>query len=102
MKTSKLKLKHQIWLIFFSLSLYSQSWNFIFYSFSNLTQKRAATYGNQMIEQTRRKIDSVFNDIRVSTSIAVNSKLIQEFSVVDDDYKGRLIVVHMHWISWNI
>ncbi|WP_231869834.1 sensor histidine kinase [Paenibacillus riograndensis] len=40
-----------------------------------------------MIEQTRRKIDSVFNDIRVSTSIAVNSKLIQEFSVVDDDYK---------------
>ncbi|NIK26567.1 sensor histidine kinase [Paenibacillus lupini] len=40
-----------------------------------------------MIEQTRGKIDSVFNDIRVSTSIAVNSKLIQEYSVEDDDYK---------------
>jgi two-component system sensor histidine kinase YesM len=60
---------------------------YFFYSFSNLTQKRAANYGNQMIEQTRRKIDSVFSDIRVSTSIAVNSKPIQEYSVVDDDYK---------------
>ncbi|WP_231637544.1 cache domain-containing sensor histidine kinase [Paenibacillus sp. FJAT-27812] len=40
-----------------------------------------------MIEQTRSKIDTVFNDIRVSTGIAVNSKLIQEYTVVDDDYK---------------
>ncbi|WP_251035449.1 sensor histidine kinase [Paenibacillus sp. ISL-20] len=40
-----------------------------------------------MIEQTRRKIDSAFSDIRVSTSIAVNSRRVQEFSVVDDDYK---------------
>ncbi|MEK4063293.1 MULTISPECIES: sensor histidine kinase [Paenibacillus] len=88
MKTSKLKLKHQIWLIFFfSIVIFTVMEFYFFYSFSNLTQKRAATYGNQMIEQTRRKIDSVFNDIRVSTSIAVNSKLIQEFSVVDDDYK---------------
>lgn len=60
---------------------------YFFHSFSNLTQKRAATYGNQMIEQTRHKIDTVFNDIRVSTGIAVNSKLIQEFSVEVDDYK---------------
>ncbi|MDF2921180.1 MAG: sensor histidine kinase [Paenibacillaceae bacterium] len=88
MKTSKLKLKHQIWLIFFfSVVLFTVMELYFFYSFSNLTQKRAANYGNQMIEQTRRKIDTVFNDIRVSTSIAVNSKLIQEFSVVDDDYK---------------
>lgn len=88
MKTSKLKLKHQIWLIFFcSIVIFTVMEIYFFYSFSNLTQKRAATYGNQMIEQTRRKIDSVFNDIRVSTSIAVNSKRIQEFSVVDDDYK---------------
>lgn len=88
MKTSKLKLKHQIWLIFFCcIVIFTVMEIYFFYSFSNLTQKRAATYGNQMIEQTRRKIDSVFNDIRVSTSIAVNSKRIQEFSVVDDDYK---------------
>ncbi|WP_053376614.1 hypothetical protein [Paenibacillus sp. FJAT-27812] len=40
-----------------------------------------------MIEQTRSKIDTVFNDIRVGTGIAVNSKLIQEYTVVDDDYK---------------
>ncbi|WP_254778383.1 sensor histidine kinase [Paenibacillus sp. cl141a] len=40
-----------------------------------------------MIEQTRRKIDSAFSDIRVSTSIAVNSRRVQEFSVVDDDYQ---------------
>ncbi|MFD2878051.1 hypothetical protein ACFTAO_21970 [Paenibacillus rhizoplanae] len=40
-----------------------------------------------MIEQTRGKIDSVFNDIRVSTGFAVNSKLIQEFTIADDDYK---------------
>ncbi|MNO17218.1 Sensor histidine kinase YpdA [compost metagenome] len=88
MKTSKLKLKHQLWLMFFfSIVIFTVMELYFFYSFSNLTQKRAANYGNQMIEQTRRKIDSVFSDIRVSTSIAVNSKPIQEFSVVDDDYK---------------
>jgi two-component system, sensor histidine kinase YesM len=88
MRISRLKLKHQIWLIFlFSIVIFTVMELFFFYSFSNLTQKRAANYGNQMMEQTRRKIDGVFNDIRVSTSIAVNSKLIQEFTVVDDDYK---------------
>lgn len=88
MKISKLKLKHQIWLIFcFSIVIFTVMELYFFNSFSTLTQKRAANYGNQMMEQTRRKIDAVFNDIRVSTSIAVNSKLIQEFSVVDDDYK---------------
>ncbi|QUL52085.1 histidine kinase [Paenibacillus tritici] len=88
MKTSKVKLKHQIWLIFFfSIVIFTVMEIYFFHSFSNLTQKRAATYGNQMIEQTRRKIDTVFNDIRVSTGIAVNSKLIQEFSVEVDDYK---------------
>lgn len=88
MKISRLKLKHQIWLIFlFSIVIFMVMELYFFYSFSNLTQKRAANYANQMMEQTRRKIDTVFNDIRVSTSIAVNSKLIQEFTVVDDDYK---------------
>lgn len=88
MRISRLKLKHQIWLIFlFSIVIFTVMELYFFYSFSNLTQKRAANYGNQMMEQTRRKIDGVFNDIRVSTSIAVNSKLIQEFTVVDDDYK---------------
>ncbi|OZB92243.1 sensor histidine kinase [Paenibacillus sp. XY044] len=87
MKISKLKLKHQIWLIFlFSIVIFTVMEFYYYYSFSNLTQKRAAHYSNQMIEQTRRKIDSAFSDIRVSTSIAVNSKRIQEFSVVDDDY----------------
>ncbi len=88
MRISRLKLKHQIWLIFcFSIVIFTVMELYFFNSFSTLTQKRAANYGNQMIDQTRSKIDSVFNDIRVSTSIAVNSKLIQEFSVVDDDYK---------------
>ncbi|WP_339264891.1 sensor histidine kinase [Paenibacillus sp. FSL K6-1330] len=88
MKISKLKLKHQIWLIFFfSIIIFTFMEFYYYYSFSNLTQKRAAHYSNQMIEQTRRKIDSAFSDIRVSTSIAVNSRRVQEFSVVDDDYK---------------
>ncbi|ACX65396.1 integral membrane sensor signal transduction histidine kinase [Paenibacillus sp. Y412MC10] len=88
MKISKLKLKHQIWLIFFfSIIIFTVMEFYYYYSFSNLTQKRAAHYSNQMIEQTRRKIDSAFSDIRVSTSIAVNSRRVQEFSVVDDDYK---------------
>ncbi|OME94560.1 MULTISPECIES: sensor histidine kinase [Paenibacillus] len=88
MKLSKLKLKHQIWLIFFfSIIIFTVMEFYYYYSFSNLTQKRAAHYSNQMIEQTRRKIDSAFSDIRVSTSIAVNSRRVQEFSVVDDDYK---------------
>jgi two-component system, sensor histidine kinase YesM len=88
MKTSKLKLKHQIWLIFiFSVVIFTVMEFYFFYSFSNLTQKRAENYGNQMIEQTRSKIDTVFHDIKVSTSIAVNSKRIQEFTVVEDDYK---------------
>ncbi|MFB9330886.1 sensor histidine kinase [Paenibacillus aurantiacus] len=88
MRTSKLKLKHQLWLIFlFSILLFAVMEVYFFYSFSNLTQNRAANFSNQMIEQTRRKIDSVFYDIRASTSIAVNSKLIQEFAVVADDYK---------------
>ena len=88
MKISKLKLKHQIWLIFFfSNIIFTVMEFYYYYSFSNLTQKRAAHYSNQMIEQTRRKIDSAFSDIRVSTSIAVNSRRVQEFSVVDDDYQ---------------
>lgn len=88
MKISKLKLKHQIWLIFFfSIIIFTVMEFYYYYSFSNLTQKRAAHYSNQMIEQTRRKIDSAFSDIRVSTSIAVNSRRVQEFSVEDDDYK---------------
>jgi len=88
MKTSKLKLKHQIWLIFFfAIVIFTVMVFYFFNSFSHLTQNRAANFGNQMIEQTRGKIDTVFNDIRVSTGIAVNSKLIQEYSVVDDDYK---------------
>ncbi|ACT00423.1 sensor histidine kinase [Paenibacillus sp. JDR-2] len=88
MKTSRLKLKHQIWLIFFfAIVIFTVMVLYFFYSFSHLTQSRAANFGNQMIEQTRSKIDTVFNDIRVSTGIAVNSKLIQEYAVVDDDYK---------------
>ncbi|KOY15052.1 histidine kinase [Paenibacillus xylanivorans] len=88
MKTSRLKLKHQIWLIFyFAIVIFTVMVLYFFNSFSHLTQNRAANFGNQMIEQTRSKIDTVFNDIRVSTGIAVNSKLIQEYTVVDDDYK---------------
>ncbi|WP_233531186.1 hypothetical protein [Paenibacillus alkalitolerans] len=40
-----------------------------------------------MIEQSRQKIDSVLNEIKISTNIAVNNKIIQEFTVADDDYK---------------
>ncbi|MDR6551747.1 histidine kinase [Paenibacillus qinlingensis] len=56
-------------------------------SFYNLTQNRAANYGNKIIEQTSQKINSVFNDIKVSTNIAVDNKKVQEFTIVDDDYK---------------
>ncbi|WP_339314249.1 sensor histidine kinase [Paenibacillus sp. FSL M7-0896] len=88
MKTGKVKLKHQLWLfIVCSILIFMVMEFYFFYSFSNLTQKRAVTYSNKMIEQTRRKIDSVFNDIRISTGFAVNSKLIQEFTIADDDYK---------------
>ncbi|MGG1555858.1 sensor histidine kinase [Paenibacillus ferrarius] len=88
MQISKLKLKHQILLIFvFTVILFTTMECYFYYSFSNLTQQRATNYGNKMIEQTRQKIDSVFKDIEVSTSIAVNNKKIQEFTIADDDYK---------------
>ncbi|WP_239696857.1 sensor histidine kinase [Paenibacillus oryzisoli] len=58
-----------------------------YYSFSNLTQNRAANYGSKIIEQTSQKINSVLNDIKVSTNIAVDNKKVQEFTIVDDDYK---------------
>ncbi|MBB6670837.1 sensor histidine kinase [Cohnella nanjingensis] len=88
MQISRVKLKHQILLIFlFAIIIFTTMEFFFYFSFYNLTQKRAANYGNTIIEQTRQKIDSVFNDIKVSTSIAVNNKKIQEFTIEDDDYK---------------
>ncbi|MCE3198804.1 histidine kinase [Paenibacillus sonchi] len=60
---------------------------YFYYSFFNLTQERAANYGNKIIEQTRQKIDSVFNEIKLSTNIVVNNKKIQEFTVEGNDYK---------------
>nr|WP_157324378.1 sensor histidine kinase [Paenibacillus anseongense] len=60
---------------------------YFYYSFYDLTQKRASNYGNKIIEQTRQKIDTVFNDLEVSTNIVVNNKKIQEFTIADDDYK---------------
>ncbi|MFH5182350.1 sensor histidine kinase [Paenibacillus sp. TAB 01] len=88
MKISRLKLKHQIVLIFlFSILIFTIMECYSYYSFYNLTQKRAINYGNTIIEQTRQKIDSVFNDIQVSTNIAVDNKWVQEFTVAEDDYK---------------
>ncbi|OCT15721.1 histidine kinase [Paenibacillus pectinilyticus] len=88
MQISRLKLKHQILLIFlFSVFIFSIMEFYSYYSFYNLTQKRAVNYGNTIIEQTRQKIDSVFNDIKVSTNIAVDNKWVQEFTIADDDYK---------------
>ncbi|NOU65434.1 HAMP domain-containing protein [Paenibacillus sp. LMG 31461] len=88
MQISRLKLKHQILLIFlFSVIIFSIMEFYSYYSFYNLTQNRAANYGNKIIEQTSQKINSVFNDIKVSTKIAVDNKKIQEFTIADDDYK---------------
>lgn len=88
LQISRLKLKHQILLIFiFSVTIFTIMEFYYYYSFYNLTQKRAANYENKIIEQTRQKIDSVFNDISVSTSIIVYDKKVQEFTVADDDYK---------------
>jgi len=88
LKISRLKLKHQIVLIFlFSILIFTIMECYSYYSFYNLTQKRAVNYGNTIIEQTRQKIDSVFNDIQVSTNIAVDNKWVQEFTVAEDDYK---------------
>lgn len=88
MQISRLKLKHQILLIFlFSIFIFTIMEFYSYYSFYNLTQKRAVNYGNTIIEQTRQKIDSVFNDIKVSTNIAVDNKWVQEFTIADDDYK---------------
>lgn len=85
---SRVKLKHQILLIFlFAIIIFTTMEFFFYFSFYNLTQKRAVNYGNTIMEQTRQKIDSVFNDIKVSTNIAVNNKKIQEFTIEDDDYK---------------
>lgn len=87
MKISRLKLKHQILLIFlFAIIIFTAMEFYFYYSFYNLTQNRATNYGNKIIEQTRQKIDSVFNDIKVSTNIAVNNKKIQEFTIAEDDY----------------
>ncbi|MBA2938591.1 histidine kinase [Paenibacillus sp. CGMCC 1.16610] len=88
MQISRLKLKHQILLIFtFSIIIFTSMELYFYYSFYDLTQKRASNYGNKIIEQTRQKIDTVFNDLEVSTNIVVNNKKIQEFTIADDDYK---------------
>jgi Predicted signal transduction protein with a C-terminal ATPase domain len=87
LKISRLKLKHQILLIvLFAVIIFTVMEAYFYYSFYNLTQTRAANYGNKIIEQTRQKIDSVFNDIKVSTNIAVDNKKIQEFTTAPDDY----------------
>lgn len=87
MKISKLKLKHQIFLIvLFSVIIFTFMEAYFYFSFYNLTQTRAANYGNKIIEQTRQKIDSVFNDIKISTNIAVDNRKIQEFTTAEDDY----------------
>ncbi|WP_233181675.1 sensor histidine kinase [Paenibacillus sonchi] len=87
-KISRLKLKHQILLIFlFPVIIFAVMEFYFYYSFFNLTQERAANYGNKIIEQTRQKIDSVFNEIKLSTNIVVNNKKIQEFTVEGNDYK---------------
>ncbi|NIK67072.1 two-component system sensor histidine kinase YesM [Paenibacillus sp. BK720] len=87
MKISKLKLKHQIFLIvLFTVILFTFMEAYFYFSFYNLTQTRAANYGNKIIEQTRQKIDSVFNDIKISTNIAVDNRKIQEFTTADNDY----------------
>ncbi|WP_245600096.1 sensor histidine kinase [Paenibacillus harenae] len=41
-----------------------------------------------MIEQSRQKIDSVLNEIKISSKKAVNNKIIQEFTTADE-YKRR-------------
>nr|WP_269846993.1 histidine kinase [Paenibacillus sonchi] len=83
-----MKLKHQILLIFlFPVIIFAVMEFYFYYSFFNLTQERAANYGNKIIEQTRQKIDSVFNEIKLSTNIVVNNKKIQEFTVEGNDYK---------------
>lgn len=88
MQISRLKLKHQILLIcLFSVIIFTIMEFYSYYSFYNLTQKRATNYGNKIIEQTSQKIDSVLNDIKASTNIAVDNKMIQEFTIADDDYK---------------
>lgn len=87
MKISRLKLKHQIFLIvLFTVIIFTFMEAYFYFSFYNLTQTRAANYGNKIIEQTRQKIDSVFNDIKVSTNIAVDNRKIQEFTTADNDY----------------
>lgn len=87
-KISRLKLKHQILLIFlFPVIIFAVMEFYFYYSFFNLTQERAANYGNKIIEQTRQKIDSVFNEIKLSTNIVINNKKIQEFTVEGNDYK---------------
>ncbi|MGO4106917.1 sensor histidine kinase [Paenibacillus sp. YAF4_2] len=87
LKISRLKLKHQIFLIvLFTVIIFTFMEAYFYFSFYNLTQTRAANYGNKIIEQTRQKIDSVFNDIKVSTNIAVDNRKIQEFTTADNDY----------------
>nr|WP_276562757.1 sensor histidine kinase [Paenibacillus anseongense] len=71
----------------FSIIIFTSMELYFYYSFYDLTQKRASNYGNKIIEQTRQKIDTVFNDLEVSTNIVVNNKKIQEFTIADDDYK---------------
>jgi two-component system sensor histidine kinase YesM len=93
LKLSRVKLKHQILLIsLFSVIIFTAMEFYFYYSFYNLTQERAASYGDNIIEQTRQKIDSVFNDIIVSTNVVVSNKMIQEFTVTDDDYKRNIEV----------
>ncbi|WP_128659768.1 cache domain-containing protein [Paenibacillus sp. 598K] len=91
MQLSKVKLKHQMVLIFvLAIVLFMMMELYFYYSFSHLTQKRAANYGHTIIEQTRQKIDSVFDDIIVSTNIVVSNKKVQAFTISEDNYKRNI------------
>lgn len=109
LRISKLKLKHQISLIFiFSIAIFTIMEIYYYYSFNNLTQKRAANYENKIIEQTRQKVDSVFNDIKVSTNIIACDRNIQKFTIEKDDYTrnfdvGTFVIDLMEYMkSFNL
>ncbi|WP_233476377.1 hypothetical protein [Paenibacillus sonchi] len=55
-KISRLKLKHQILLIFlFPVIIFAVMEFYFYYSFFNLTQERAANYGNKSLNKRARR-----------------------------------------------
>jgi two-component system sensor histidine kinase YesM len=88
----KFKLKHQIFfLISVSAVLLIAIQAFYWGSFYRLTESRAASYQQKLINQTYVKIESVLQDIRTNTDLISQDRSMQEFLSAEDLYNRNIV-----------